>query len=121
MPTSVLASGGQSSSNNKAYGRSGTTVRTGTGVKLRTLTTAIELDDDSSTKNFADRNYASGRTFADVETGSSGSQEEEASRSGPRTVIEAGPSERETSSRSGPRNTGGIHIKNEMSISYETR
>lgn len=96
-------------------------MRTGTNVKLRTLTTAIELDDDSSTKNFADRNYSSGRTFPDVETGSSGSNEDAGIHAGPRTVIEAGADGRDTSSRGGPEEGGGIRIKNEMSISYETR
>jgi hypothetical protein len=95
-------------------------VRTGTGVKLRTLTTAIELDDDSSTKNFSDRHYASGLAFDDVETGSSGSNED-ASRPGPRTVIEAGADDRQTSSRNGPADGGGIRIRNELNISYETR
>lgn len=91
-------------------------MRTGTGVKLRTLTsTVIELDDDSSTKNFSDQNYASGRTFVDVETGSANSNEDVASRPGPRTVIEAGT----TGQADG--GGGGIRVKNETSISYETR
>lgn len=119
FPNSGLASGGQSS--NRGYGQSSTNgVRTGTGVKLRTLTTAFELDDDSSTKNFADRNYAPD-AFVDVETGSSGSNEDNSSRPGPRTVIEAGPDGRRMSGRDWPTDGRGIRIQNEMSISYETR
>lgn len=98
-------------------------MRSGTGVKLRTMTTAIELDDDSSTKNFSDRNYSPGVAFDDVETGSSGSNEDasRASRPGPRTVIEAGADDRQTTSRNGPADGRGIRIKNELNISYETR
>ncbi|KAG9252083.1 uncharacterized protein F5Z01DRAFT_638720 [Emericellopsis atlantica] len=112
LPNSGLTSGGQSSTNG------GGGVRTGTGVKLRTLATAIELEDDSSTKNFADRNYSSGLRYADAETGSSGSNED-APRPGPRTVIEAGADDGQ--SRSGQPEDGGIRVKNEMSISYEAR
>lgn len=105
---------------------------TSTGVKLRTMTKAIELDDNSSTQNLADQNYTSSH-WADAETRSSGSAEEvrrdsegtqergarhgEGVGHGSRTVIKT------TASRAnGPDNvpTGkGIHIKNEMSVSYE--
>jgi hypothetical protein len=83
-----------------------------------TTNKVIELDDDSSTKNFSDQNYGSGRTFVDVETGSLSSSDEDRSRHGPKTTIQAtGNGSTVGSARAG----GGIHVKNETSISYETR
>lgn len=105
---------------------------TSTGVKLRTLTKAIELDDNSSTQNFADRNYTS-HNWADAETGSSGSAEEGRRDSdGAPERANAFPQPLQQGSRTGIKTTAerakgidhtptdrGIHIKNEMSVSYE--
>lgn len=105
------------SGNTPAYGRDHTGAGVGrsrTGDKLRTLTaTAIELDDDSSTRNFADRNYGADRTFC-------GSSDEDVSRAGHTTVIKADDVNTSSNHKGSPSN-GGIMIQNEMSISYETR
>jgi hypothetical protein len=131
------------SENPSSSGGGGTRVggSTSTGVKLRTLTTtnkAIELDDDnSSTQNFADRNYAS-HNWADAETGSSGSagegrrdsdgvaggefgvetlQQRSQSQHGVRTWVRTMVSRADGADQMPP--DRGIHIKNEMSVSYE--
>lgn len=127
LPGSAFSSGDPSSG--RAYARSGTNggVGTGTAVKLRTLTRAIELDDDSSTKNFSDRHFSS-RNNVDMETASSGSSENGAeargtysgpSQAGPKTVIETG-TDRPGTGKETLANKG-IHVKNEMSISYESK
>lgn len=134
------------SENPSSSGGGGTRVggSTSTGVKLRTLTTtnkAIELDDDnSSTQNFADRNYAS-HNWADADTGSSGSAEEgrrnsdgvaegefrvetlqhqqrhQQGQHGVRTGVRTMVSRADGTDQMPP--DRGIHIKNEMSVSYE--
>ena len=123
LPTSALASRGQTSSG-RTYGQISTTggTRSKPGVKLRTMSEAIELDDDSSTKNFADRNYAQDATYGDLETGSSGSNDDGPRRGpGPRTTVEAVAKDRQTSNGNGTDDCGGIHVRNEMTVSYEIR
>lgn len=119
LPGSVLGSASDPSSG-RAYGKSGTHggTGTGTGVKLRTMTTAIELEDDSSTKNFSDRNFTN-RDPHDVETGSSNSSDD-GQAYGHKTVIM---SDRNTSGAKAQndQNTAvgkGIHVKNEMSVQW---
>lgn len=87
------------------------------------MSEAIELDDDSSTKNFADRNYAQDATYGDVESGSSGSNDEDGRQRGPgpRTTVEAVAKDRQTLSRNGADDCGGIRVRNEMTVSYEVR
>lgn len=117
LPGSVLASDPSSA----PYGKSGTTGvgrSDRTSVKLRTLTRTVEIDDSSSTKN-----------LADVETGTSGSRDDdmpphrtsngrnEFAGMASRTVIErASTVDHAVQEQAGNK---GIHVKNEMSVSYE--
>jgi hypothetical protein len=117
LPGSVLASDPSSA----PYGKSGTIGGAGDrkSIKLRTLSRTVEVSDDSSsTKN-----------LADLETGTRGSRDHDTSpqrssngrnefaRTASRTVIErASTIDDAVLGRAGHK---GIHVKNEMSVSYE--
>lgn len=108
LPGSVLAS-----SDPQSYGKSGGT----NGIKLRTVTRTVEInggDDSSSTKNLADAEAGT----SDDENGAFGGAVVH------RTVIASAAGEYDDTPEQmvGPSASskgGGIHVKNEMSISYE--
>lgn len=105
---------------------------TSTVAKLRTLSQAIELDDNGSTQNFADRHFSS-HYWANTETGSSASARggcrdnnggpvqsnphPKPLQHGLRTVIKT-TAERASRTENSP-TVGGIMITNEMTLSYE--
>ncbi|KAK0388498.1 hypothetical protein NLU13_4742 [Sarocladium strictum] len=105
---------------------------TSTVAKLRTLSQAIELDDNGSTQNFADRHFSS-HYWANTETGSSASARggcrdnnggpvqsnphPKPLQHGLRTVIKT-TAERASRTEHSP-TVGGIMITNEMTLSYE--
>ncbi|KAH7304726.1 hypothetical protein B0I35DRAFT_484286 [Stachybotrys elegans] len=120
FPGSVLASDDHSS-NTRGHTKTGG-ARTGNSIRLRSLTPAIELDDDVSTKVFADRNYApSSSTTADVEMGGYGPSRSEQLISGPTTVIEVTAGNNASTTNHEEPEEGGIRVMNETRISYENK
>lgn len=111
MPGSILAS---DPSSKPVSGPGGTGI-SGPGIKLSTITRNKEIKETDSTRQFVE----------DAESGSSNSADYERPHEGgwhgPQTMIsgraehQAPPTPR-SESRTG---FGGIHVKNEMSVSYE--
>lgn len=109
MPGSILAS-----DSSKPY--TGPSVISGaSGIKLTTVTTVKEVDDASSSRRLTD---------PDLEHGSRHSNDYEqplgGGYHGPQTVISGRTDDvPPVPERKIQRSMGGIHVKNEMSISYE--
>ena len=114
MPGSILASDPSSKPTYGVSGREGTVIG-GPAIKLGTIARSKDVDETDSTRQFAE----------DVEDASNHSGDYERPHGGnwpgPHTVIsgraqDEAPATPRTESRTA---FGGIHVKNEMSVSYE--